>query len=396
MELILQYAHGMKGISVDLCKDWGETTVILSPRDIEYTRLIPTAKEIRKSGGKLLFDPQLYNPRADHKRLTSYDYWPSNYSTINFLDPKSTQKTLSIIKEINDSIESESIILPGIYCSSFSQDWINFHSHIINEANIIFPEKDLIATICLSGEVIRNEENLEKILNVLDTWEVESYYIIAEHSKPGYLSEDPLWLSNLLIFCGGIKLKNKKVIVGYSNHQMVCLASAKVDAIASGTWLNVRTFSTSRFDQPNPDSESRRTMWYYCPHSLSEYKIVFLDLAKKANILNEFESNQSSHSYASLLFSGIQPSNTGFNENMSFKHYLNELRIQCLNSTRKTYIETMDSQVLLLENAYRTIERFQSYGIRGQQRDFRNAIDVNLAALTFLGSARGFALTRSW
>ena len=40
MELYFQYGYGMKKIVTDLSKDWGKSTVILSPRDIAPEQLI--------------------------------------------------------------------------------------------------------------------------------------------------------------------------------------------------------------------------------------------------------------------------------------------------------------------------------------------------------------------
>ena len=39
MNFFLQFGHGMKQMSIDLAKKWGEATVILSPRDIKPDQL---------------------------------------------------------------------------------------------------------------------------------------------------------------------------------------------------------------------------------------------------------------------------------------------------------------------------------------------------------------------
>ena len=96
------------------------------------------------------------------------------------------------------------------------------------------------------------------------------------------------------------------MIVGYSNHQMLCLATANIDAIASGTWLNVRSFSLNKFHDSEDDDTSRRAKWYYCPQALSEYKIPFLDLAYRAKILGQMAPDRQFLSNASdILFWGL-------------------------------------------------------------------------------------------
>jgi hypothetical protein len=81
VELYLQSGHNMMSLCRELISKWGGGTVILSPRDLEEDRLCRFADEIIGRGGKTLLDPQLYNPRASHPRLTDHAYWPNDYST---------------------------------------------------------------------------------------------------------------------------------------------------------------------------------------------------------------------------------------------------------------------------------------------------------------------------
>jgi hypothetical protein len=397
MELYLQYGYGMKQHTIALLEKWKSGSVILSPRDIAQKSLIKTAKEINKANGKILFDPQLYNPRANHSRLTEYDYWPSKYSTSMFADINSLRRMLSQIININHSISTDSIILPGLYCSKVNGDWLTIQEMIINESCKIENSNNKYATICLSPDVIRSEDQLEQILLSSEKWCVEGYYVVPEHPNGQYLVDDPTWLSSLMDFCAGLKLQNRKVIVGYSNHQHLCLSAAKVDAIASGSWMNVRSFTSSRFDNPEPDEQSRKSTWYYCPQALSEYKISFLNQAQNLNILMHMAPDRSLNSdFANILFSGAQPSDTDFKEKLAFRHYLDCLHQQCKTAKRNSFKETIASHEIMLNTAERYIALFHKYGVRGQNRDFHDYIDVNRSALAFLEQKRGFVLEREW
>ncbi|MGV2391402.1 MAG UNVERIFIED_CONTAM: hypothetical protein LVR29_34725 [Microcystis novacekii LVE1205-3] len=107
-------------------------------------------------------------------------------------------------------------------------------------------------------------------------------------SIPGgqYLVNDPMRLVNLMDLCAGIRLRGLTCIVGYASHQLIPLVLAKVNAIASGTYLNVRNFTTDKFDQAN--DELKESLFGILPNCLSEYKKEFLDLAKKAGVLANF------------------------------------------------------------------------------------------------------------
>ena len=84
---------------------------------------------------------------------------------------------------------------------------------------------------------------VEEILFQIEKFDIKGFYIIAETPNRQYLVEEPLWLSNITQLCAGLKLDGRKVIMGYGNHQMLCLSCTGIDAIASGNFLNVRSFA---------------------------------------------------------------------------------------------------------------------------------------------------------
>ena len=397
MELYLQYGHGMKKLSIDLIEKWGTGTVILSPRDLTTDKISTYSEAFINVNGKTLLDPQLYYPRANHERLISHDYWPDNYSTGFLTDGASLNNLLTKIKDLNQSAITSDYILPSLFCSRVDEDWIYIQELIIDKSVTIMSDKKRFATLCLSYEVLRFEDQIEEIVARSESWDIDGYYIIAEHPNGQYLVDDPMWLANLLILSSGLKLQGRKVIVGYSNHQMLSLATANVDAIASGSWLNVRNFTSQRFNIPEEESISRRAKWYYCPQSLSEYKIPFLDIAYRLNILDQMAPDKTLKSnYSQVLFTGAQPSLTNYTEGDSFRHYLDILREQAILSSRSTFNETISAHEVLLNIAERYIKLFHKFGVRGQDRDYSDIIDVNRAAISLLQNARGFILSRQW
>ncbi|MCB1676990.1 MAG: hypothetical protein KDI01_11920 [Halioglobus sp.] len=396
MELYLQFGYGMMGLSEHLISDWQSGVVILSPRDLEYSQIEKVSLAINNNNGKVAIDPQFYIPRGDHERLTSHSFWPDNYQTA-FFDNNAIRTMLNILlDEYNGKFGSLLFILPGIYTSEVNEDWDNYNSLIISEARNLKIEQELFSTLSFSNEVMQSEEQIHLALEYTENWDVEGYYLVPEPPNHSYLIDDPIWLINLLDLASGLKQQGKKVIVGYSNHQLLCLALAKVDAICSGNWLNVRSFNTERFHAPT-DGISRRSKWYYCPQALSEYQIPFLDIAHRMGLTQELATASSFHSpYADILFSGAQPSSTGYNEPASFKHYLQCLRIQTQNAVKPTYESTKQGLILQLETASSLTEFLNSNGIRGRDRDFSQVVDVNLSAVAAFDRLRGMIVKHHW
>lgn len=397
MKLHLQFGHGMMAHCRELIENWESGTVILSPRDMTKSQIDGLSDDITGRGGTTLLDPQFYNPRGDHHGLVKHDYWPDTFNTAMLLSGPPLTTLIEKIISINTLAKTEKVILPGLYCQRIDEDWLAVQDAIINESHELITDKPKLATVCLSGEAIRFEDQIETLLNASEEWGVDGYYVVAEHPNGSYLADDPMWLTNLLNLCSGFKLQGKEVIVGYSNHQMLCLACAGVDAIAAGTWINVRSFSTDKFQEPDSDSVSRRVKWYYCPQTLSEYKLPFLDMAFRRGVLGalavptEYGSN-----YADILFSGAQPSATDYSEQQSFRHYLSCLRHQCFTARRTSFSETVDYQRTLLDDVEGMIRIAHRAGVRGQNRDFADIIDVNRVAIDAFVDARGFVLERLW
>jgi len=206
-----------------------------------------------------------------------------------------------------------------------------------------------------------------------------------------------MWLTNLLFLCAGLKQQGKEVVVGYANHQLLALACANIDALASGTWLDVRSFTTVKFQEPELDEVSRRVKWYYCPQTLSEYKLPFLDMAYRHGAISHFITGpEYASNHSDVLFAGAQPSTTNYSEPQSFRHYLTCLRHQCMTSRKESFGDTVDQQKRLLDDADACIRLAHRVGVKGQDRDFADIIDVNRVAIDAFAEARSFVMEKLW
>lgn len=399
MDLYLQFGYGMMGHSEHLIKKWGGGTVVLSPRDLEVNQMVNLSKKLAKDNGTVLIDPQFYAPRANHERLISHSFWPDDeYQTSLFNTEKVRQMLLALKNDYNDVFETSYFILPATKISEIDEDWYNYNNMIVSAAGEINITQPILHTLCFSKEVLSSENQMHDALEYIETWkDIDGFYVVPEPSNNSYLIDDPNWLVNLIDFCSGVNRLGKKVVVGYCHHQHLCLALAKVDAICSGTWLNVRSFNANKFHKKEEDSASRRTTWYYCPQALSEYQIRFLDLAQRIGRLDELKTDLGFNSaYVDPLFSGAQPSTVNFGEKEAFRHYLQCLKIQVASSVKDSYAETRSSLKIQLETADRITAELNQAGIRGRDRDFSNVVDINHSAIDVFHQQRGMLSEHTW
>jgi hypothetical protein len=397
VQLYLQFGHGMKKLSRELLDAWSGGGVFLSPRDLDQGQLEQVADAARKAGAEPLLDPQCYVHDADHHRLTEHDYWRKYkaHSTSSLLTGTGCGEVCHELGKLNRHLGVSRHIVPGLLAQPVDRDWLALHEQLIGAARQELGDDALLATIALSAEVVRDEEQIEAVVEHAADWPVAGFYVVAE--TPGYLVDDPVWLANLLILVSGLKLLGKEVLVGYGNHQLLALAAANADVVASGNFLNVRAFSSGKFYMPAEDDISRRSVWYYCPQALSEYSLPFLDIAQRNGVLDLMKPDPVLGStYADALFAGPQPSSVGWREPLPFHHYLTCLHGQCEQVAASSFDAALQKQNELLDSAEQLNKQLRKEGVFAKQRDFGPMFDVNRAALITLEKARGPRLRREW
>lgn len=376
---------------------WGGGTAILSPRDLEPEQLTRFANELLAiDNGGVLFDPQFYLPHADHDRLRRHNYWPQQYETGNFWSGSGFADLIGRLLQLNRDLRCHHFILPGLLAASVDDDWLARQTAVLEAASQIADDLPLLLTLALSSDALRSQDQIHDLLDTAASWNPAGFYVVCEHPDGEYLVSDPSWLANVLDLLAGLRLRKRQVVVGYCTHQFLIAGLAKVSAIASGTWMNVRSFPPEKFYADYEDERRQRAVWYYCPQALSEYKLPFLDLAYTQGLLQSMAPNPDLKSgYAANLFSGAQPTTVGLDEPNAFRHYL-----QCLYSQVRANYNSFDdatsAEERRLENARQLLSRLQGAGVLGQLRDFSPIVDSCLAAIRAHSNTRGHQMRRTW
>ena len=399
MELFLQFGFQMKTHCCDFMEAWDGGTVILSPRDADALRLPKCAVDIRASGGTVLLDPQFYLPDTDHSQLRSHEYWPDDYDSDEFWVGTDPAELLDSVAELNEQLHCDSFILPGLFAPAVEEHWLERQKILIQRADEKYSKRSkLIATVALSADATRTNDQVHELLDASEEWPVQGVYLVCEHPDSAYLVDDETWMANVLDLIAGFRLGGKDVIVGYANQQMLAAGCAGANAIAAGTFKNVRMFTTAKFETPLDDDEIlRKAVWYYCPQTYSEYKLPTLDTARSLGFLDRLRAPQACKSHhADIIFAGGQPSTVGFKDRLSFKHYLQCMHVQAADVKAGSFDETVNRYEKSLELAETLLTELHEQRIRGLDRDFRAVIETNRAALQVLKVNRGPMLRRHW
>lgn len=398
MELMLQFGHGMMAHSIELIKKWQSGTVVFSPRNMSKSQMEKTAASIQKNNGKVLIDPQFYIPRTKIENLFQHSFWPSDYNTNSFFSGNGLAQMLGALNsEYNEPLQTAGFIIPSLYIEEVSSDWTSISKNILESVLRLNIRGEKYFTLCISDEILLSEDKTNELIEEIEDFPVDGFYIIPIHKQNEYLVESQSWLLNLMELVASIKLLNKKAIVGYSSHQLLLLSLSKVDAICAGTWLKTRIFPIGDYTNDEEANGGRRTVWYYCPQALTEYQVDTLNMAKTTNCLSLMKTPDSFDcSYSNPLFEGPNPSDVDFPEPFAFRHYLCCLRTQCASVTKPTYMETNKYLHLLFEIALDLTTELRRKGVRGKYKDFNNVAETNIGCLDAFDSLRGFVFNKKW
>lgn len=396
MDLYLQFGYGMIGHTRDLLAEWSGGGVVLSPRDLDSEQLLRVSAEVADNGCDALIDPQVYARSSDHPRLTEHPYWSDlpAHTTIGLSDDSDHADLFQSLASMNGTGGTAASIIPGLMAQDVTDVWLEHLESLATTGAVTFGH-DSYLTIALSANAIRDEVGVDRIVDQAPHWPTNRCYVLVE--QPEYLVTDPLWYGGILTLTAGLSLAGKRVIVGYQNHLGLVLAATGVDAICSGTWLNVRSFGLERFYQADPDAVSRRAAggWYYAPRALAEYKMPYLDTAQRLGVLDDLRTAPPlPDTYSQALFAGPQPSTIDWGERNAFRHYLHVLRAQAETYSAGTYSANLQALRQLLQHASQAQQDLAVQGVVGQDRQNPDALDAALAGLALLDRALGARLRR--
>ena len=199
------------GHAKTLVSRWKGGGAILSPRDLEQEQIIKFSGEIATAGGEPMLDPQCYVKSADHERLVGHPYWEAitKHATGAFTGGPGTDALLGALATLAQSAGILTHIVPACLGDPVDDTYLASQAAVCSAARKHYTSGTVLATVALSSDAMRNEEQVEAVVDAAETWDVDGYYVVGE-TPGGYLVDDPVWLANLLILASGLKLHGRR------------------------------------------------------------------------------------------------------------------------------------------------------------------------------------------
>lgn len=368
----IQQGWGMLSMIGEFLETHHNSGVILSPRVCERAQLENYVSTWRERDFELIFDPQFFEPRTGLERILSYPFWGDSFETSTF---DSAEFGRAVINYQSESLELETIILPGRFTNSLTDSWLEMQ-HSFAQLKHEYENLTMYSTIALGPDVILNDNDFNTIIDETINYPTDGVYLLFEHPNNSFLIEDEEFIYVLLDACLSLSLASKSIINGYSNQQSIVFASAGVENIASGNYRNVRCFDHLNFSERDTEGWQRRA-WYFDGNTFGEYTTQQLSLAYRRE-LSEYFGPPSD--YTNNLLSSERPGDVRLQERDAFFHYFEIMKSICNDIVHVQRNERAHYILNLLntidENNRELITRGFNPGERGFPRACRASLDA--------------------
>lgn len=395
MNFFLQQGSGMMEINRELVSKFKNIGVITAPRamrrDANINRLPKHAKELKKLGAKILFDPEFYETRTNMEKILKYPYFDGVgfeiFETVDFNNKYAESFIENVLDYQITEMKVDKLIVPNRYVNSVDQNWYDLQDRFLNTLQNYDTDLEIYLTLALGPDVIKNKDVFDELIGICINYSVDGFYIVLKSPKNKFLIDDEEYLYSILDAFISLRIAGKDIILGYANQQSLIYAASGVETIASGNFRNVRSFDPENYIETQSEHRQRST-WYYDGNSLSEYRPQQLDLAYRRGLRDYFGPPSE---YSTKLLNSEKPSNIPWGEGEAFRHYLVTLRNQWLSMESIAASKRIDYVTGLLENLEVHVNELEDKGFRLGTRAFtQEFIDASLSALIAIKSDRKY------
>ena len=306
MEILAQHGFGNgqrieRGLNEGLI---GGT--IFGAKDIAPSKLAETLAKVADEhpGSVRLLDPQFYatmiaaKPGARHGYLMGEDSYPY-FEARRRRDLEREQRVIDDLESVlgfQAGLDVTGLIAPNIVIqrsfdsveATISKNFLRNAARVRNEVRKELP---LYATLAVSSAALNDRIELQNFLQEITEIDEppDGFYLLLEKPDstiPATLTE-PDVLSRWMLMNHTLKLNGFRVINGYADVLAPYLGAAGADAIASGWFNTLKTFSLKKFE-PVSDFARRPVARYTSRPLLKSIRYTELhDLRARFSVMND-------------------------------------------------------------------------------------------------------------
>jgi hypothetical protein len=239
-----QLGHQDQTVARDFLQDSIGQGVILSPRHLKVNKLENYIADFQSANAEICIDPQLYNPRFEHKE--GYNFGDAIDSTIAI--EKSDVQEVMVNGSLNFQLARgvSKYIIPSPYTNQLTSGWMQVVSSVVDYAKKWrrdnHQELDLLLTISIAAPILESDETRVDLLNFLTSLEVTGFYIVIGRTGETVAPANSAFLTGLMDLVFRLKQNQYTIIHGFTSYYAILLFPLGLDGFATGGFKNRRLF----------------------------------------------------------------------------------------------------------------------------------------------------------
>lgn len=229
--------------------------IILSPLNRSPLELHKNIISFRKKGNyDIVFDPQLYFPRANKGLLKEHPYFPKDFETADYSSLSWWIQLISNLIPYINVLDVDSVCSPIVYAKSWKEDYyklsVEIKDHLFTVLKKISPNKKCFLTIVINVNDLSDPEKIMKTATIVSSTNSDGFYVVFVNDLlPRREIKNTDDLLGMMKFISELKHTGKPIIVTHTASDMILYKYAGADHCATGKYFNLRRFSQSRFNE---------------------------------------------------------------------------------------------------------------------------------------------------
>jgi len=229
--------------------------VIISPRDLSFTKAEEYAPQYADAGAEILIDQQFYIPESTVGNLDTYPISAHRnaVSHLNQIGDADLSKLSSNLRIINAQLRTSAVLAPAVVYEHGRPDIVDLNAKLFSAAKAVAGDLGIpcYATVVLGHSATASDATTDVALSAATALQADGWYFAFEFNGERVPSSHSLVLrylkAGLSLACSG-----KPVLHGYVGPLAPLALSCGASAVGVGHSQNLWQFTRARWEPADP------------------------------------------------------------------------------------------------------------------------------------------------
>lgn len=260
---------------------------VLSPVNEDEIHMQSIIERHRADDFEMIFDPQLYFPRAERGKLPEWSYFPSDFESADQASLRWWRGIITRFRDTLQQLQPHAVCSPAYVPPRCTDRYYSLNQRVaeITQERFTNTGIETIQTLIVSLADLTEEQRSAEIASIATSGTIDRIFLVfVSNTNPRRELSDTEEIIGALKLIRYLEQSGVRVLVGFSSNDLVLWKFAGAQDCASGKFFNLRRFTPSRFEPP---PEGGGQVWYWFEESMMAYlRETDLDRIRRANLLS--------------------------------------------------------------------------------------------------------------